>query len=87
METVKSPGSMDCSAQCRLYIYPFVQVKSSKEGSLNTLDDAPTPPTPSSGTSDSTESSKPSQTGANSNSSPDDAANTIPSTNGMIKLR
>ncbi|KAJ7360065.1 Liprin-alpha-1 [Desmophyllum pertusum] len=64
-----------------------IWVKSSKEGSLNTLDDAPTPPTPSSGTSDSTESSKPSQTGAQSNSSPDDIASTVPSTNGMIKLR
>lgn len=64
-----------------------IWVKSSKEGSLNNLDDAPTPPTPSSGTSDSTESSKPSQTGVNSSSSPDDVTSTVPSTNGMIKLR
>ena len=75
-------------SSCRtLNINPLAQVKSSKEGSLNALDDAPTPPTPSSGTSDSTESSKPSQTGANSSSSPDDATSTVPSTNGMIKLR
>ncbi|XP_027039265.1 liprin-alpha-1-like isoform X2 [Pocillopora damicornis] len=63
-----------------------IWVKSSKEGSLNTLDDAPTPPTPSSGTSDSTESSKPSQSGANS-SPLHDHASTVPSTNGMMKLR
>lgn len=64
-----------------------IWVKSSKEGSLNTLEDAHTPPTPSSSASDSTESSKPSQSGINSNLSPDDTANTVPSTNGMIKTR
>ena len=65
------------------------QVKSSKEGSLNTVGDAHTPPTPSSSTSDSTESSKRSQPVANSNAPSDDVASTVtvPSTNGMITTR
>ena len=62
-------------------------MRSSKENSLNTLEEAHTPPTPSSTASDSTESSKPSQSGITSSLSPDDAANTVPSTNGIIKTR
>ena len=63
------------------------QVKSSKEGSLNTVGDVHTPPTPRSSASDSTESSKPSQSGVNNNSVPEDTANGGPSTNGMVKTR
>lgn len=64
-----------------------IWVRSSKENSLNTLEEAHTPPTPSSTASDSTESSKPSQSGITSSLSPDNAANTVPSTNGIIKTR
>lgn len=64
-----------------------IWVKSSKEGSLNTVGDAHTPPTPRSSASDSTESSKPSQSGVNNNSVPEDTANGGPSTNGMVKTR
>ena len=61
----------------------FPQVKSSKDGSLNNLnDDSPTPPTPSSVASDSTESPKTSIT-----SPVPDVISTAVNNNGSEKMK